>query len=900
MVSARGRVEVEGLTWRPYGRRDPVLRDVTLTLRAGERVLLVGPSGSGKSTLLRALAGLLETVDAGDLAGSVAVDGASPGSRPGAVGLVLQEPGSGVVAASVGRDVAFGPENVGMPRAAVAGVVASALAAVGLGDVRLDTPTSALSGGQTQRLALAGALALDPSVVLLDEPTAMLDPASAGEVRDAVAALGSPDGWPDGCPTRRPPTVVVVEHVLGPWVDLVERLVVLSDDGRVVADGPVRETLAAERERLLGMGIWVPGADPPSPVPVDPELVAPRHAHGTPSPRLDTAAPRLSTVEGHASSPRLDTAADRLSTVEGRDSAAAERSGVGGSGSAAAAEGSTVEGRDSAAAEGSSVGGSDSAAPERSSVESADSTVVSASPFATVLSASPFATVLSASPFAVERTTRLVDGRRRTRRAAELADPLVATPGSLTALVGPSGSGKSTILHALAGFLTPTDEHAVAVRAPRAAPHAEGVPLPTDPDGGPAPTPLIAAPDAPAGQRRGSVAPGSLSAPDLARTLAWVPQWSSSTIVAPTVLDEVLATAHALGEDGPATTDRGRALLSALGLGHLEAADPRELSGGEQRRLAVAAALHHGPPVLLADEPTVGQDRRTWAALVGLVAAYRRAGGAVVAATHDVAVVDRATTVHRLAAPAAPPEVPVTGIPLVARCGPLALLVGALLAIPAGVLSPHWSTSLAVLATQLVLAVVGLWAPGGTRAARDRAGRVGLRVVPGLVAALSVGWSTWFLAGHDLDAALTVALRVLVIVVPSAVLVPWIDPDALGDHLAQRLRLPDRPVVATAAALQRVHSFGAIWSELSRARRVRGLGVSWRRPRTLVAHLGALTMGLLVRTLRAAADLAVAMDARGFATAQSRSWWMPAPWLRRDTALVLLASLPLVVAVLAR
>ena len=255
---------------------------------------------------------------------------------------------------------------------------------------------------------------------------------------------------------------------------------------------------------------------------------------------------------------------------------------------------------------------------------------------------------------------------------------------------------------------------------------------------------------------------------------------------------------------------------------------------------------------------------------------------------------------HVLQAALAPAEPSPAGIPLVARCGPLALLGAALLAVPAGVLSPHWSTSLAVLVTQVVLAVVGLSAPGGGGGAVARVRLVGVRMLPGLVAALSVGWSTWFLAGRDLDAALTVALRVLVIVLPSAVLVPWIDPDALGDHLAQRLRLPDRPVVATAAALQRVHSFGEIWRELGRARRIRGLGVSWRRPRTVPAHLGALTMGLLVRTLRAAADLAVAMDARGFATAQSRSWWMPAPWRWRDTVLLVLATVPLAVAVLAR
>jgi energy-coupling factor transport system permease/ATP-binding protein len=199
-----------------------------------------------------------------------------------------------------------------------------------------------------------------------------------------------------------------------------------------------------------------------------------------------------------------------------------------------------------------------------------------------------------------------------------------------------------------------------------------------------------------------------------------------------------------------------------------------------------------------------------------------------------------------------------------------------------------------------VLAVVGLWSPGSGGGGLARARRTAVRTVPGLVAALSVGWSTWFLAGRDLDPALTVSLRVLVIVLPSAVLIPWIDPDALGDHLAQRLRLPDRPVVATSAALQRVHSFGEIWRELGRARRVRGLGVSWRSPRTVLAHVAALTMGLLVRTLRAAADLAVAMDARGFATAVARSWWMPAPWHLRDTVLVVLGTIPLVVAVVAR
>nr|WP_240920864.1 ATP-binding cassette domain-containing protein [Phycicoccus endophyticus] len=747
-TTTRGRVEVSGLTWRPFGRREPVLRDIDLTLTPGERVLLVGPSGSGKSTLLRALTGLLGSAEAGELTGGVTLDGAAPGARPGAVGLVLQEPGAGVVAATVGRDVAFGLENVGAPPASMPPVVARSLAAVGLGDLDLETPTSALSGGQTQRLALAGTLALDPAVVLLDEPTAMLDPGCAAEVRAAVAAVAAQGGR----------TLVVVEHVLAPWVDLVERLVVLSGDGRVVADGPVGEVLHARREELLDMGIWVPGAPAPTPLEVDPALCRPEPA------ALAGDAPPLRAV-----------------------------------------------------------------------------------------------------PFAVERTTRLLDGSARTARAAELAEPLTAERGSLTTLVGPSGSGKSTLLAALAGFLDTAPQAAVTVQGP----------------GGPD-------------------APGRLRPAQLAAALAWVPQWASSTIVADRVLDEVCATSRALGRDDPATTERARGLLEALGLGPLAEADPRELSGGEQRRLAVAAALLHGPPALLADEPTVGQDRHTWAAVVGLVAAYRRGGGAVVAATHDASVVERADAVHRVEAPPRPARPPAGRTPLAARCGPLALLAAAVLGIPAGVLSPHWHTTLAVLASQAVLAGVALAAPGEGPAPRGRARTVGLRLVPGVLAALSVGWSTWWLAGHDVDAALTVALRVLAIVVPSAVLVPWLDPDRLGDHLAQRLRLPDRPVVATAAALQRVSSFGAVWSEIARARRVRGIGVSSAHPASVLAHVSALTMGLLVRTLRAAADLAVAMDARGFATAQRRTWWAPAPWRRADTALVVLATVPLVVAVVAR
>jgi len=154
-VAAGALVEVRDLTWRPFGRRDPVLAGITLRIEAGSRVLLAGPSGSGKSTLLRALAGVLTTTETGDLTGSVLVDGSPPAGS--SVGLMMQDAADALVAGRVGRDVAFGPENFGMPRGQIWSRVRLALASVGF-PYGEDHPTAALSGGEAQRLALAGVL----------------------------------------------------------------------------------------------------------------------------------------------------------------------------------------------------------------------------------------------------------------------------------------------------------------------------------------------------------------------------------------------------------------------------------------------------------------------------------------------------------------------------------------------------------------------------------------------------------------------------------------------------------------------------------------------------------------------------------------------------------------------
>lgn len=247
---------LRGLTVTPAGSRRPVVADVDLDLRHGERVLLVGPSGAGKSTVLRALAGLLE--DDVDASGEVLLDGRAP--RAGEVGLLVQDPLDAVVAELAGRDTAFGPENAGLDRSLIWQRVARAHAAARYTAGR-DREVVTLSGGERQRLALAGTLAADPGVLLLDEPTSMLDAPTARAVRAAVLEAARDRG------------LVVVDHDLAGWAPHVDRVVVLGRDGRVRADGPPDRVLADPA--LLADGLWLPGAPAPQPLDLPAGLLRP-------------------------------------------------------------------------------------------------------------------------------------------------------------------------------------------------------------------------------------------------------------------------------------------------------------------------------------------------------------------------------------------------------------------------------------------------------------------------------------------------------------------------------------------------------------------------------------------------------------------------------------------------
>ena len=261
-------VTARGWGWRHAGRPRPAVIGLDLDISPGERVLLLGPSGAGKSTLLHALAGVLgdSTADASaagsadaedaDETGSLLIDGAPPRARRGRAGLMQQDPETQVVLSRLGDDVAFGAENLAVPPAEIWRRVAEALDDVGLGRLPLDHPTSALSGGQKQRLALAGILAMRPGLLLLDEPTANLDPAGVLEVRDAVGR----------CLDKTGATLVVVEHRVAVWKDLVDRIVVLqpgsAGDSAVLLDGPPDQVLEQARDMLIAAGVWVPGHVP--------------------------------------------------------------------------------------------------------------------------------------------------------------------------------------------------------------------------------------------------------------------------------------------------------------------------------------------------------------------------------------------------------------------------------------------------------------------------------------------------------------------------------------------------------------------------------------------------------------------------------------------------------------
>ena len=248
-------VRASGWGWRHATRKDFALRAVDFTIRPGERVLMLGASGAGKSTMMAGLAGVLGGDEEGEQEGSLTIDGVDAREARGRVGLVLQDPDSQIILERLGDDAAFGCENLNVPREEIWQRVRESLDMVGLGGLELGRSTRHLSGGQRQRLALAGVLAMKPGLLLLDEPTANLDPEGVVEVHDAVKKVIETTGQ----------TMVVVEHHIDVWLDLVDRVIVLgrpdadSPARAVIADGKPDEVFAQMGDVLAAGGAWVPG-----------------------------------------------------------------------------------------------------------------------------------------------------------------------------------------------------------------------------------------------------------------------------------------------------------------------------------------------------------------------------------------------------------------------------------------------------------------------------------------------------------------------------------------------------------------------------------------------------------------------------------------------------------------
>ena len=244
-------IETENLTYTYPSGTKPSIRDVSIKIEKGEFVLITGPSGCGKTTLCRCFNGLIPHFYQGELKGEITVAGLRISEQPiyemaKHVGLVFQNPENQLFALSVEKDVAFGLENLGVPREEMRKRVDWALNLTGIYDLRERAPHE-LSGGQQQRVAIASVLAMQPEIIVLDEPTSFLDPLGAKKIFEVIYDLNRKLGI----------TVVLVEHRL----DLTARYanhIAIMDDGKIVLDGEPRKILSSEQARLIGVGIPKP------------------------------------------------------------------------------------------------------------------------------------------------------------------------------------------------------------------------------------------------------------------------------------------------------------------------------------------------------------------------------------------------------------------------------------------------------------------------------------------------------------------------------------------------------------------------------------------------------------------------------------------------------------------
>lgn len=821
----------ENWGYRHASRRAFAVRGLDLTIKAGQRVLLLGASGIGKSTILSGAAGLIgndfvaknsaksqqttlvEDADGGVSEGCVLVDGVPVRRARGRVGLVLQDPDAQAIFQRLGDNVAFGPENMNVPRSEIWDRVRKSLKEVGLDGLQLHRSTSHLSGGQMQRLALAGALAMQPSVLLLDEPTANLDPDGTQQIVGAVrAVLDSTHA-----------TMVLVEHHAEPWIDMIDRVVVLGLENDEAANGKAanNETVHDDDIARVASSRTVIVAD------------------GTPDEvfnRTDLDFEDLGIWLPERYKKNVKSSANESSV----------------SNSSANAESSEKYYENCSPAEG----------------------------YGEVL--------LSTKDLAISHNSEPIARHINLEFKA----------GQITALVGANGAGKSTLSLTLAGLLPAVSGEVVASDA--------------------------------LAQGTNGTDPMKWKSPDLAKRISYVFQNPEHQFACGSVLDEVMLGPLRTGVSADEARVKTQELLKRFRLARYAKANPYTLSGGEKRRLTVAASLAAAPRVLILDEPTFGQDRKTWLQIIRLIASLRSEGVSIIVVTHDRELVEvlgarlvelvpdvKAEAAEMSAAEVSASEVKssealsaTTGAtdisrikvsavnnrdeeaklssksPLLASINPVFRIFGAFAAsIPLLFTLDCVSASVALLLEFVIFACIKLppW----------RVIRLSWPVWVGApTSALTVllygksGGNTWFqwwlMHATDRSAMLAVAtsLRILAIGVPSIVMVIGLDATDLADAFSQVLHLPDRFVYGGLAGIRLFGVLQDDWAALTASRRSRGLGDEHR-----VRAFFPQSFALLVLSIRRSTTLATAMEARGFggvgarsharvSRVRARDWWI--------------------------
>jgi energy-coupling factor transporter ATPase len=241
-------IETKNLTYTYPGGTKPSISDISIKVEKGEFVLITGPSGCGKTTLCRCFNGLIPHFYQGELKGEISVAEMNTTKHQTHemakhVGLVFQNPENQLFALSIEKDVAFGLENLGVPREEMRKRVDWALKQTDIYDLRERSPHE-VSGGQQQRVAIAAVLAMQPEIIVLDEPTSFLDPLSAEKIFEVIYELNK----------KFRITVVLVEHRLDLTAKYADHIIIM-DEGKVCFDGNPREILSTEETRLIGVGI---------------------------------------------------------------------------------------------------------------------------------------------------------------------------------------------------------------------------------------------------------------------------------------------------------------------------------------------------------------------------------------------------------------------------------------------------------------------------------------------------------------------------------------------------------------------------------------------------------------------------------------------------------------------